>query len=271
VDVSSRRRFSIGGFTLVELLVVIGIIAILIGILLPALSKVRKQARRVQCLSNHRQMALALIMYANKSNGSLPPFNGGISNTRVADNGSYRALGLLFSTKVVPKSSAFYCPERATAPDSDYVYKQELWVDPPPKKIDISYLYRACDDSGGGDLNPPVGQRNQLNRLKLGKLRLRDKNGVMHKELEIALTSDLMGTRSFAAPDADWAHARPWGANVGFSDGHAEWIVVPEKICLIPRTKWPPNPSTSVPNEYIWLMFNAFDTKDFTDVNTRYP
>jgi prepilin-type N-terminal cleavage/methylation domain-containing protein/prepilin-type processing-associated H-X9-DG protein len=259
-------------FTLVELLVVIGIIAILIGILLPALNKARKQARRAQCLSNQRQIAMAIVMYANKSKGWLPPFDGGISNTRVADNGSYRSLGLLFSTKVIPKSSAFYCPERGTAPDSNYVYKPALWVDPPPKKIDISYLYRASDDSGtNGGLDVPVLERNQLNHLKAGKLRLKDKFGVLHKELEIALTSDLMGTRDMGSPDADWAHARPWGANVAFSDGHAEWVVVPEKICLIPRTKWPANPNTNVPNEYIWLMFKAFDTKDFTDVYARYP
>ena len=257
-------------FTLVELLVVIGIIAILISILLPSLSKARKQARRTQCLSNQRQIAMAILMYANKSNGWLPPFNGGISNTRIADNGAYRALGLLYSTKVIAKSSVYYCPERTAAPDSNYVYQPEMWVDPPPKKIDISYLYRVSDDSGNG-LSIPVLERNQLNALKLGKLRLKDKYGTKHKELEIAITSDLMGTRDMGAPDADWAHARPWGANVGFSDGHAEWIVVPQSVCLIPRTKWPANANTNVPNEYIWLMFKAFDTKDFTDVIARYP
>lgn len=64
----SRRR----GFTLVELLVVIGIIALLISMLLPALNQVRKQAESTQCLAQLRQCGQVLYIYANQNKGYLP-------------------------------------------------------------------------------------------------------------------------------------------------------------------------------------------------------
>jgi prepilin-type N-terminal cleavage/methylation domain-containing protein len=60
------------GFTLVELLVVIGIVALLIGILLPVLSKARAQANRTVCLSNIRQLGAAILMYCNENHGWFP-------------------------------------------------------------------------------------------------------------------------------------------------------------------------------------------------------
>ena len=67
-----RRKQKRRGFTLVELLVVIGIIALLISILLPALSKARKQANTVKCLANMKQFGNAYVQYANDWKGVMP-------------------------------------------------------------------------------------------------------------------------------------------------------------------------------------------------------
>jgi prepilin-type N-terminal cleavage/methylation domain-containing protein/prepilin-type processing-associated H-X9-DG protein len=68
-----QPRRNTSAFTLVELLVVIGIIAVLVSILLPALSRARRQASQVQCASNMRQVAAALLMYVQDHKGLLPP------------------------------------------------------------------------------------------------------------------------------------------------------------------------------------------------------
>jgi len=66
------QRRSTKGFTLVELLVVIGIIALLISILLPSLNRAREQANRIKCASNLRQIGYGIQLYANENNGNYP-------------------------------------------------------------------------------------------------------------------------------------------------------------------------------------------------------
>ena len=119
-DMSKRK-----GFTLIELLVVIAIIALLMSILMPALNKVKEQARRQSCSSRLRQQQLGLTLYAGDNDSKLPlPTTAGAWLQDVAINTVHFMLDNGMTREM------FYCPSNLTHQKyNDYFweYNNQSW------------------------------------------------------------------------------------------------------------------------------------------------
>ena len=212
---TSRR-----GFTLVELLVVIAIISLLAAIALKSLTGARAHGQRAVCLSNERQLALAVLMFADDNNGEVPCFFGGTVVTNGGGNGIHLKVHLngkwAMPANVGPVRSPglMLCPtDKAPATFS------MLDVNNQPVTVKMSYAYNYelyMTRTKATTIANPAGtvilmDGNEKNNVQNGVWWAAVNPGKAYKDID-RFNQSIIARRH---------HQR---FNAVFLDGHVEWL-----------------------------------------------
>ena len=226
-----QRRRTPHAFTLVELLVVIGIIAILIAILMPALQQAREQALRVKCAADLHTFAQAVTMYAGQNKGKVPMHTGG---SNWLWDLPYGTRDWFADVAKIPQEM-FYCPS--------YTHETSgQWNFSDGETFAIIGYYWTGKRIGYAGGNPAtmtnMAWRNPLEDKWIEKITDRTEKSTAS---ELVLMSDIVISKNDTRNTADknfltvyggyfaghgTTHRkgdRPVGGNLLFLDGHAEW------------------------------------------------
>jgi len=215
-----KRSTEGSGFTLIEVLVVIAIIALLVAILLPSLSRVRDQAKRTVCASNQHQLMLAVQMYASANRGMAPYtldfWNASLTWIVYNDFANteprgFLNLGLLYAGRQIRDPKVYYCPAMTQFP---HVYPAG-WFD-----------FRAGE--GGGEQKATsymYALGGQIDRYPKGE---RTNTRLEDLKREAIVTGMFLAKRDKHQRDSVWMHRG--GMNAGFADGSVQFFKVKPQV-----------------------------------------
>ncbi len=195
------------GFTLIELLVVIAIIAILAAILFPVFARARAKAQQNNCLSNTKQLMLAVIMYASDYDEMLPRDNFG--SIMVGGSPQNQTWARVIQP-YVKNQQIFVCPSKQ---ENDFLYEKDpdtVWA-PCGYGVNDSYLFRGI----GYSVTSTASVQSPAETIALG-----ERYGLNKVRLYAPVAEGGAGANPKCNVDA--RHNE--GANFGFLDGHVKWL-----------------------------------------------